>query len=45
MSTDDMQTAAGQGVHPTVPNDTAALDALPVGTVLRGDAREGSWHT
>ena len=40
MSTDDMQTAAGQGVHPTVPNDTAALDALPVGTVLRGDARE-----
>ena len=23
-------------LHPTVPNDVAALDALPVGTVLRG---------
>ena len=26
--------------QPTVPNKVEALDALPVGTVLRGDARE-----
>ncbi len=27
-------------LQPTVPNKVEALDALPVGTVLRGDARE-----
>ena len=36
----DALDAAHAVMHPTVPNDTAALDALPVGTVLRGDARE-----
>ena len=30
-------------LHPTVPNDAAVLDALPVGTVLRGD--DGSVRT
>lgn len=27
-------------LQPTVPNEVDALEALPVGTVLRGDARE-----
>ena len=27
-------------LRPTVPNEVDALEALPVGTVLRGDARE-----
>ncbi len=27
-------------LQPTVPNEVEALEALPVGTVLRGDARE-----
>ena len=26
-------------LHPTVPNEVEALEALPVGTVLRGDTR------
>ena len=29
-------------LHPTVPNDAAVLDALPVGTVLRGVDQEGT---
>ena len=33
-------TAALAVLQPTVPNKVEALDALPVGTVLRGDARE-----
>ena len=29
-------------LHPTVPNDVAALDALPAGTVLRGVDQDGT---
>ena len=39
----DALDAAHAVMHPTVPNDTDALDALPVGTVIRGD--EGSVWT